>query len=233
MVVANPRRLSSSITWPRWLRTSWVASIKRTAEGSRGAFSSHSQVDQLHIRHRKIVHPFGKRNQLCMAGVGGVPRFERRRGGPQDQRDAERGGSSVSDLASMVARLGVLLERSIVLLIENDQSESGKGSEDRAAWTDNDLDFAAANPLPLKMPLGRRHLAVQHGDRAKPPLESPSRLGRKADLGNQHDGASSKANDMFNRTNVDFGLAAAGDAVQRQASSTSRSRLRATMRSSA
>ena len=110
----------------------------------------------------------------------------------------------MGDLSGVISRLRVLLEGGVVLFIENDQSEAGQGSEDRAAGTDHHLHITSANSLPLKVSLCRRHLAVEDGDSGKTSFEPSPCLRRQTDFRNQHDGATAKADDMLDRANVNF-----------------------------
>ena len=54
----------------------------------------------------------------------------------------------------MIARRFVLLERAFVLFVQHDQPQMRRRRKDRAARADDDLHFAARNPLPMPVPLG-------------------------------------------------------------------------------
>ena len=62
--------------------------------------------------------------------------------------------------------------------------------------------------------LGVGHVAVKHGDVAEAGPKTLLSLWREADLGDQHNRLAPVRDYFLNRANVNFGLAAAGDAVQ-------------------
>ena len=65
----------------------------------------------------------------------------------------------------------------------------------------------------MLVPLDVAQMAVQHGHAVEPRAEPADRLRREADLRHQHDRLPAEAHDLLDRLDVDFGLAAAGDAV--------------------
>src|SRR6266705_2273258 len=59
-------------------------------------------------------------------------------------------------------------------------------------------------------------MAVEHGDITKAAAKSFDRLRRQADFGNQDQRLLALANDFFDCLQIDFRLAAAGNAVKRK-----------------
>ena len=105
------------------------------------------------------------------------------------------------------------LNERFVLFVEHDQPQVRRRREHGAARADDHLHLAARNPLPVPMPLGIAQMAVQHGHVAEPRAKPFPRLRRQADLRHQHDRLPAVADHFFDRLDVDFRLAAAGDAV--------------------
>ncbi len=119
-----------------------------------------------------------------------------------------------SHVAGVIARLRILLERRIMLFVDNDQAQSWHGSKDSAARADHHGCVAGGNTAPLMVTFYGTHMAVQAGDVAKTLGEAMTRLRCEADFGYQHDRATSVRDHFVDGLHVDFGFAAAGDSVQ-------------------
>src|SRR5262249_54004470 len=89
-------------------------------------------------------------------------------------------------------------------------------SEHRAAGSDDHLHLAARDLLPVRMPFRVSQMAMQDGYRLEPAAETADRLRGQAGFGNEHDCLSPVGDDFFNRSDIDFGLAASSYAVQQQ-----------------
>src|SRR5262245_17670895 len=85
----------------------------------------------------------------------------------------------------MVARRRILLERRLMLLVDDDQAELPRRGEDGAASADDHLDLPGGNAPPVRAALGVAEVAVQHRHFAKSATEPRDRLRRQADLRNQ------------------------------------------------
>ena len=191
------------------------ARLERPADGRpAGAERIVADVDHHHGRERPPLDPFGERDEHVLSLLRAEPRFERRRGRAQDQRNAFQLGPLPGDFAGVIPRRRLLLESRLVLLVDHDQAEMRRGSEDRAARADHDLHAAGGDLLPVPVPFGIAQVAVQDGDRFEPFAKAADRLRREADLGNEHDRLPSVTHHFADRLDVDLGLAAAGDAVQ-------------------
>ena len=116
----------------------------------------------------------------------------------------------------MVSRHGLLLERALVLLVDDDQPELPRRCENGRPDADDDLDLARGDALPVPMPFGVAEVAVEDGDPGEPATEPSDRLRRQADLGDQHDRLPSPRHDPLDRRKVDLGLAAAGHSVDQE-----------------
>ena len=68
----------------------------------------------------------------------------------------------------------------------------------------------------MGVPLAVGEMAVQHGDAAKPAAKPANRLRRQADFRHQHDRLPAVTHGFRDGSDVDFRLAAAGDAVQHE-----------------
>ena len=88
-----------------------------------------------------------------------------------------------------------------------------RGGEDGAARADDDLDVAPRDPPPMFVPFDVAQVAVQHGHAIEPGAKPADRLRREADLRHEQNCLPAKADNFFDRLDVDFGFAAAGDAV--------------------
>ncbi len=156
----------------------------------------------------------GSETSDVLAFLRAKPRFERRRGRAEDQRNPLQQGPLPRDVACVIPRRRFLLERRLVLLVDHDQAQMGRRGEDRAARADHDLHAAGGNLLPVPVPLRVAQMAVQDGDGIEPSAEAADRLRRQADLGHQHDGLSAVTDDLADRLDIDFGFAAPRDAMQ-------------------
>jgi hypothetical protein len=67
------------------------------------------------------------------------------------------------DVAPVIARALLLLVRAVVLLVHDDQAEVRRRREHRRPRADDDVDVAAADAVPLVVPLAVRQAAVLDG----------------------------------------------------------------------
>ena len=77
--------------------------------------------------------------------------------------DDERAGALAADdgdVAPVVARALVLLVRGVVLFVDDDQADVLERGEHGGAGADHDVDVAAADALPLIVPLAVGEAAV-------------------------------------------------------------------------
>ena len=120
-------------------------------------------------------------------------------------------GALRRDGARVVARVGVLLVRRVVLLVDDDQAESPHRREHGRAGADDDARLAARDPHALVAPLGIAERRVQDRDAlAEAGAHPPDRLRRERDLRDEDDRAEPALERGGARLQVDLGLAGAG-----------------------
>ena len=122
------------------------------------------------------------------------------------------------DRPGVVARVGLLLVRGVVLLVDADQPEAAHRREDGRAGADDDPRLAGGDPLALVAPLGLASApsgAARSGRRTGP--EAADRLRRERDLRDEDDRAEPALERRRAGLEVDLGLAAPGRAVEEEA----------------
>src|SRR4029078_11499120 len=91
--------------------------------------------------------------------------------------------------------------------------------EDRGARADGHARLALAQAPPLVVALARGELAVQHGhDAAQASHRRAHEEGRERDLGDEEQRAAALLQRALDGAEVDLGLSAAGDAVEKEGS---------------
>ena len=135
----------------------------------------------------------------------------RPRSGAAVHRNGTFEGSALrSNGPGVVARIGLLLVRGVVLLVDDHEAEVADRGEDRRARADYDPRLATGDAIPLVAPLGLPECGVEDRDRVAEALAEPADgLGREGDLGHEHDGAETSRECRFARLEVHLGLAAA------------------------
>ena len=163
------------------------------------------QVDDPHPRHRRAdpgreLDPLERR-----------PALGPRRGAPVDGDRALEGGALRRDRARVVARVGLLLVRGVVLLVDDHEPETAHRREDRRACADDDPRLAPRDPIALVAPLGLAERRVENRHRVAEPLaKAPDGLRRERDLRHEHDRAEAARERRLARLEVDLGLPAPG-----------------------
>ena len=113
--------------------------------------------------------------------------------------------------AGVVAGIGVLLVRRIVLLVDHDQADVAHRCEDRAAGADDDPRLTPHDAVALVATLGATERGVQDRDDVAEALAEPTHgLRRERDLRDEHDRAAAAGERRGARLQVDLRLAAAG-----------------------
>ena len=140
----------------------------------------------------------------------------RRRAAVERNRTLERGALR-RHRPGVVARVGLLLVRRVVLLVDADQADAVHRREDRRASADDDPRLAARDPLALVAALGVGQPRVQdrHGV-AEAGAKAADRLRRERDLRHEHDRAQPTLERGRRGLEVDLGLAAAGRPVEQE-----------------
>ena len=139
------------------------------------------------------------------------PALRPRRGAAVDgDRTLERRALR-SDRARVVARIRLLLERRVVLLVDDHEAEVAHRREDRRARADDDSRLAARDPIALVAPLGLPERRVEDRDRVPEALPEPAhRLRRERDLRHEHDRAAAARERRVAGLEVHLRLAAPG-----------------------
>ena len=153
-----------------------------------------------------------------VAGV--VIGFQRWRGRAEKRDGVFQFGAHDGDVAAVVARRFFLLVAVFLLFVDDDQAEIFERREDRGARADDDAGFAVAHAPPFAGALDVAERGVQNGDafeaRAKPGAALTANPQSQSDFRDQDDGGLSARQRFLHGAQVDFGFAAAGDAVEEQ-----------------
>ncbi len=164
-----------------------------------------AQVDDLHRRHRST------QPRAELEPLEPLPALRPRRRAPVDRDGTLERGPLRRDRACVVARVGLLLVRGVVLLVDADQAEAQHRREDGRARSDDHRRLSRDDPLALVAPLRLGQARVEHGDPvAEASLEAPQGLRRERDLGDEHDRPPASLERGGARLEVDLGLAAPG-----------------------
>ncbi len=174
-------------------------------------------VDQAHARQHRILHgALAQVEPLVAPRARVVPRFERRRGRAQHDRDAQLVRAPDSQVTRRIAQAFLLLVRRVVFFVDHDQLQVRQRRQQRKPRTEHDARLAQVRRQPVQHALALGQAAVQRGEHhareARPDIAFELR--REVDLGDhdqdlrlwiarQHLGAGLQ---------IDLGLAAAGDA---------------------
>jgi hypothetical protein len=115
----------------------------------------------------------------------------------------------------MIAEALVLLERRIVLLIDDDEPEVCNRSKESRPGADGDSDATTPKSLPRVFALPRRQATVEHCDViAETRSKSADELGSQSDLGYEQDRARPRFADLVDSPEVNLGLSRPGHAMQ-------------------
>jgi hypothetical protein len=179
-----------------------------------------AQVDQFHRGEGSAGDPTGQRQVTQLAAAGPVIGGHRRRGTPQQDDRPGHLPTQQGKVAGMVAEaLGLLVAR-LVFLVDDDDAGRRQRGEERGAGADDDGGLAAGDAAPGIVALAVGESGMQNGDLSPAPGETGTKaahqLRGQGDLGNQHEGCTPPLQGIFNGPQIDFGLAAAGDAVQEE-----------------
>src|SRR5438128_1882895 len=118
----------------------------------------------------------------------------------------------------MITRRFFLFVSRLVFFIDNDESEVLERREDSAARADNDPRASGMDLVPFIVALAFGQMAVQNGNYfvhfGKPALESLHRLGRERNFRDENNRAFIALERSPNRLQIDFGFAAASNAME-------------------
>ena len=215
MKLALPRRFTNSTVFSPEASRLPIASTSRVLKILRlPAANSAARVDDRHGRQGLSRRPQLEPNVSDLTAQGARVALERRRGTPEHERPPGQTHLLPRDVERVITRHALLFVGALVRLVDDDQADAGKRSEQRAARADDDVDPAAGRRLPTLEPLAFRKARVKHADPfAEDALEAPRCLRRERDLGHQHDRAPAPGERSFDRSQIDQGLAASRNAL--------------------
>ncbi len=146
------------------------------------SISSTSGSGRFITRSRSSMRVYLPRSALCQLSSDGVAE-------PMHHHRAGQLGAHHGDVARVVARRFFLLVALVVLLVDENQAQVGRGSKDGRARADDDGRIAAADAPPLLAALLGRERGVQQRDLLpEGGVEQARGLRREADLRHQQDG---------------------------------------------
>ena len=148
-----------------------------------------------------------------------------RRRTAQDDRHVAQSRTIDRNVSRVVAHAVLLLERPVVLLVDDDQAEPRQRREDRQSCAHDELRIASGSGEPMVEPLGRRQRAVQNRDARSRQRHSNAllKLRRQIDLGYEQQRLPARADDACCSREVDLGLPAPGHALQQRGCELARS----------
>ena len=173
------------------------------------------QVRHQHLRQcLPVISPAQQR--LVIDPMLRVPGgLHRRSGRPQDQGGLVPGAEVFGHVPGVIPGRVFRLIAALLLLVQDDQAHVFQRGEDGGPGAQHHLDLAPADTLPLVVALRHPQGAVEHGHLVpKTGGEPPHHLGRQHDLRHQDHGPPPPAQYFLNQTEIDLGLAAAGDALE-------------------
>ena len=141
------------------------------------------------------------------------------RGGCAAEHDGGAGvpGTHHREVAGGVAEPVLLLEREVMLLVDDEEPRTRERHEHRGARTHHHVRGAVARMRPRREPLAvgepgvkRRHAA------GEPRVKAGEELGGEADFGNEHERLAPASDDGLDEPQVHLRLAAAGDAIEHE-----------------
>src|SRR5260221_3243002 len=174
----------------------------------------HPCVDQAYRRQCRPVDGASREGyQLVFARGRVLEAFERRRSRAQNDRRARDLGPRDCEVARRIAHAVPLLERSVLLFIDHDQSQAGERREYGEPRAEHDIGATAggeepsAGAFPLRHGGGLRDDACARESVAEGGLEG----GSERYLGYENQDLSASGEDLGNQVEIDFCLATAGD----------------------
>ena len=173
---------------------------------------------------RMPQHAPRQREQLVFAALRALPRFQRRRGAAQNHRGIRQARQFHRCVARVIQReahrhivqaAGVaLLVAAVVLFVDDDQAQFIERQEQRRARADHQIDFAQLHTPPRVIAFIHRQLAMPHRNAIREARgEAPNGLRGQGDFRDEHDRLFALSQHFIHRAQIDFGFAAAGDAV--------------------
>ena len=217
--VARPRRFNRiSDCWPASNRfeIAFFNAPLRMTSGPCSAYSWRMSTMETDASGRSCTRR--SMTTTCVPRVGGVvAAFERWRGRTQYDKSARVSASNHRHVTPVVPRSFLLLERAVVLFVDDDQSELVQRRKHSRARADHDRHLAAPDAKPLVRTLTVGQSAVLHGNSiAKRIAKRPGNSGRQGDLGDEHEHRSAAAQHAIGKSKIHLCLAGARDSLQQK-----------------
>ena len=175
---------------------------------------------------RRHVHDLDRRQGLAVRAIGqidlhpapalltGIERLNGRRGRAHNEHAARAPHHPTCHLARIVARGGILLVGSFVLLVDHDEPDVRKRREQGASRPHHNARRATTNEVPLVVALTLAHARVHDRDQiAEAAAKAAHRLRRERDLRHEHAGRAPLGERLLDGAQIKLSLARTGDTV--------------------
>ena len=176
-----------------------------------------------HVEHapgwqRSLCRPLAQAVPAVTAVDGVLERLQRRGRTTQNDRHAQLRSPLHRHVAGGIAEAVLLLERGVVLLVEDDEAGSRQGDKQGRARADHERGVPGARGGPGLQPLtGRQPRVNDRGLQAEPLAKASQQLRGQADFGHQHQGLAAGLQHGLQQPQVNLGFAAAGHPVEQVA----------------
>ena len=174
-----------------------------------------AQVYDANFGERTIGDAGSKFEQVIFSFARVVIALERRSSGAE-QRDGTFQARAINGgVAAVIARRFFLFVAGFLFFVHDDEAEIFEGRENGGARADDYASFTVTHAPPFAGAFDIGQTAVQDGDlfAEASAYEAADPEGER-DFGDQDDGRFAAGQGGFDRAEIDFGLAAAGDAVE-------------------
>ncbi len=189
----------------------------RAQDGIASGPEDRPAVHDLHLRKASGGDALRETEQRVLALRGVVERLEGRCRRAEDDGRPLEAGAHHRHVAAVVAGAVFLLVAAFVLFVDHHEAEGGQGCEDRRARSHHHARVPLADAPPLIVALPRRQIAVLHRHRRTEARDGrPHEQVGEGDLGHQDQDGPSRFESPLGGSEVDLGLAAARDPVQKE-----------------
>ena len=174
-----------------------------------------AEIDDFYDRQSVVQRSLRQGMQRVFPGLSIVPAFQRGSGGTQNDLGIIHLRAHHCQVSALVTWSIILFVGLLVLLIHDNEPQSGHRGEDGAAGTDDDPAFAASDLLPLRETLCAAKLRML--DRqfiAETAVETIHHLGCERDLRDQEDHPLILSQIFADQFDIHFGFAASGDPIE-------------------
>ena len=173
----------------------------------------HPHIRNFRTGQASACQPFIQGKQPVLSAQGPVIRLHGWRRAAQDHTGAPHAGDLNGRFPGVVFGHGFILITVLVFFVHHDNAQTLEGSKEGGTGADNDIDLTPSGPLPLVCLLALRQRRINDRDPvSEMSVKAEQGLVGQGNLGNQHDGLSSRPADPADDGNIDLGLAAAGNA---------------------